>query len=114
MDEGILAIEPKVQTKEEFWQNKIDKWKISGLKQGSFCSENDLSYSTFVHWRSKLLKRSNSKNGSKFTTIQVAACTSIQSSQDIKIKTPSGLLIALPLANFEQSLKILLKTMGLL
>ena len=39
-----------------FWQQRIDKWRISGQSQQAFCKAHDVSYHRFVYWRRKLEK----------------------------------------------------------
>ena len=44
--------------KDQEWQEKIESWKRSGLSQVEYCRENDLAFSTFQYWRTRLLKKS--------------------------------------------------------
>ena len=44
------------EEKRHNWQAHIDRWQNSGKPQRQFCSDNQLSYSTFCYWRAKLLE----------------------------------------------------------
>lgn len=42
----------------DFWRDQINQYKISGLSQKRFCSQHNLSFSTFSNWKTKLEKES--------------------------------------------------------
>ena len=41
-----------------YWQQQIDRWRVSGRSQQAFCKTHDLSYHRFVYWRRKFEGRS--------------------------------------------------------
>ena len=52
----------------EFWQNHLEKLKISGLSRFQYCRENDINYDRFGYWLKKL-----SPPISKFISVKLQA-----------------------------------------
>lgn len=46
------------ENKQQRWSDRIAAWKDSELSQKQYCDQHQLTYSTFVYWRSRL-KRLN-------------------------------------------------------
>jgi hypothetical protein len=42
-------------TREKYWQEQMNAWKASGLKQMQYCREHQISKNAFVYWKLKLL-----------------------------------------------------------
>ena len=40
----------------EYWKNKMEEHRASGLSYNAFCRQEKLAYSTFYSWRIKLQK----------------------------------------------------------
>ncbi len=51
-------------SREEYWQKQIQGWEESNRTQKNYCIENQLSYSQFTYWRSRLNKKSKSSESS--------------------------------------------------
>ena len=47
--------------KEVYWQEHIDKWQQGKVSQKEYCHRNNIVFSTFRYWRSRLLKRPQSQ-----------------------------------------------------
>ena len=43
--------------KQQQWSEHIADWEASGLTQSIFCQQHNLSYATFVYWRSYFKKQ---------------------------------------------------------
>ncbi len=41
--------------KQRFWSDTIAAWKDSGLSQKKYCDQEQLTYSTFVYWRGRVV-----------------------------------------------------------
>jgi len=44
------------EDKQRLWSDRITAWKDSGLSQQKYCDQEQLTYTTFVYWRSRLKK----------------------------------------------------------
>jgi len=47
----------------ERWQRLVSEQAASGLPARAFCAERDLSYSSFLYWRRKLIAAEQRRNG---------------------------------------------------
>ena len=47
------ATEP-LSKKVAYWAGHISDWQHSGLSQGAYCREHDLSQSSLIYWRKRL------------------------------------------------------------
>ena len=56
-----MALEQR--SKQDFWQQHITYWRQSRLSQKEYCKQNDISFSSFGYWRTRLNR--SSKTGSK-------------------------------------------------
>ena len=43
-------------TDQNYWRDIFKQWSSSGLDQKTYCARNDLNYSQFVAWRSRLIE----------------------------------------------------------
>ena len=50
----MQAPEDKPISKHQYWTQQIAAWKNSGQSQQAFCTEQQLTYSQFIYWRSRL------------------------------------------------------------
>lgn len=74
----------------QYWQQHIDNWRQSGKPQQEFCAENQLSYSTFGYWRTKL--NGERKAESKWLPVHVAP------SAAVAVCLPGGIRLEVPAA----------------
>ena len=49
----------KKSTKQDYWQQHITAWKVSGLSQRQYCAREDLAVQTFGYWQRKLKKETS-------------------------------------------------------
>ena len=42
-----------MEAKRRFWQQHIQKWKRSGLKQAAYCRRHELKLHCFIYWRKR-------------------------------------------------------------
>ncbi|VAW56481.1 hypothetical protein MNBD_GAMMA07-601, partial [hydrothermal vent metagenome] len=40
--------------KQALWTDRMAAWEVSGLSQPRFCEQNNISYSAFGYWRTRL------------------------------------------------------------
>jgi len=58
----MAAIEKSTLNKLEFYTEHNNKWQKSGVSQEKYCQSVNISYPTFVYWRTKVI--SKGKKGS--------------------------------------------------
>ncbi len=46
---GIYQLE-----KRRFWEDHINKWKISGVSQVQYCLQNNINIKSFRYWKSRI------------------------------------------------------------
>jgi hypothetical protein len=76
------------------WRRQIDHWQNSGLSQGQFCKDNDLTYHQFLYWRHKLNKPKSdqpitSAHSRGFTTVTVQPMTE----PGLSLSLPNGIVM---------------------
>jgi len=72
----------------QYWHQHIDNWRQSGKPQRVFCTENQLSYSTFSYWRTKLNRGQKAEN--KWLPVHVAP------SAAVAVCLPGGIRLEVP------------------
>jgi len=85
------------EDKRHYWRTHIDNWQNSGKPQRQFCTDNQLSYSTFCYWRAKVSQAKADE--SKWLPITLAAppMTAVILPGGVRIETsPQSLLEMLP------------------
>ena len=87
-----------------YWQTQINNWQQSGKSQRQFCTDNQLSYSTFCYWRTKFSQ--TNKPDRKWLPVKVTAASSVSVilPSGIRIETSAETLLAL-LPGFYRTLK---------
>lgn len=61
------------ENKHHLWTDRIAAWEGSGLSQQTYCDQAQLTYSTFVYWRSRLKQlKSEDTASSKVSFVPVA------------------------------------------
>lgn len=86
----------KKSNKASYWQEKVDGWINSGLTQGEFCKQNNLRFTTFSYWRSRLSIRQKSKEKPAMVPVEITASKKLFSPSYFRIKLPNGVLIEYP------------------
>lgn len=74
------------------WQTHIHAWKESGLSQRAFCHQNQLSYSTFGYWRTRLNRISRDRRKLIPVALTAPATLNIYLPSGVRIETPAHLL----------------------
>lgn len=76
---------------EATWKMLSDEWACSGESQPAFCKRKGITYSTFVSWRSRILK-SSGKSRIQFKAVNVVGSRkSNPSASSIHLLLPSGI-----------------------
>jgi hypothetical protein len=76
--------------KQTFWRGHIDAWRQSGLSQAAYCTQHDLSLSSFAYWRHKRSKPSAS------TAIVPVVVSRDPVDLRVEIHLPNGWKVHLP------------------
>ena len=102
----MTVIEQSTSDKSEFYVEHIKKWQQSGVSQEKYCKSVNISYPTFVYWRTKFLsKGKKGLNGTrkKFlplkpvpSEIAKQPSTSKTQHQQIKITLSNGIQLLFP------------------
>ena len=45
------------QDKHQFWQNHVEAWEQSGIRQSEYCSRQGLNIKVFGYWKRKLFRK---------------------------------------------------------
>src|SRR5574338_232948 len=80
--------------KRQFWQTHIDQWQSGNLTQKVYCQQANISYSSFTHWRTRLLSESAQRKPKRFIPVKVTP--KIISSKRIKLKLRTGCMVYIP------------------
>lgn len=80
-----------MSSKQKFWQNHIDAWRVSGLSQSAYCKEHALSLSSFGYW---LHRRAEPKSAATAIPITVSRPGA---DERVDIRLPNGLTVQMPL-----------------
>ncbi len=75
----------------EYWQQIIDKWKLSNLSGKRFCDEQGLRLAAFYKWRRKLDYKAIEDKPQAPTFLEVSL--DYNRSADVEIKLPAGSVI---------------------
>jgi hypothetical protein len=78
------------ESKEMFYRNHYDSWKIEGGAIKSYCSRNNIVPSSFTYWKQKF---DLTEQGPKFKEVRVEKKTA----EVMQILKPNGTEINLPL-----------------
>ena len=70
---SMSSIESNVRNN-EFWQNHIAQWQLSGLSQANYCRQHNLAIHQLSYWKGKLLASQPlpTKSPSGFTRVQIS------------------------------------------
>jgi transposase len=96
-------MENQEKTKAEIWEERIKKYKRSGLSQRQYCVQNQIPINTFQFWKKKLTKQT-----AKPTFIKIR--NSLAEENHIEIIHPAGVRIILKAEVPEETANALLKT----
>jgi len=77
------------EQKSDFWQRHIDACRHSQLTQRGYCAQNNLSFSNFGYWRTRL-KRKACK-GSKFIPVTLST-----TAMSVSVYLPGGIRLEVP------------------
>ena len=47
----------------EYWEGKIQEWRLSDKSAQIWCQENQVVYTTFLGWRSRFERQEHTQNG---------------------------------------------------
>jgi hypothetical protein len=83
----------------EYWAEHVQEWKRSNLKQQAYCLKADISYSSFVYWKSLLAPKKSQNTQKAFVPVRVTSTESDISdiSNEIKIKLTTGHVVCIPI-----------------
>ncbi len=52
----MVTVQKRPTAKQQLWLERVSAWEKSGLSQAAFCKKHELTYGTFIYWRSHLKK----------------------------------------------------------
>ncbi len=88
MPEDYDSFDSKQRRK--FWENHIEKWKISSLSQRAYCKKNDLILHRFYDWKRRIMP----VDKTRVTFLPVALNGSAtRKHPSVRIHTPNGFTI---------------------
>ena len=91
------------EQKKTFWQQHIDGWRQSQLSQRDYCEQNDLTYSSFSYWRTRINRLASA--GNKLIPVKLSG-----PSASVKIFLPDGLRLDVPAHALAEILPIVYRT----
>jgi hypothetical protein len=91
------------RSKQDFWLQDINDWRQSRLTQKEYCKQNNVSFSNFGNWRTRL--NQSSKTGSKLTPVSVG-----HPSVSVAVYLPRGLRLEVPGHALADALPIVYRT----
>jgi len=77
---------------QKLWEHRISDWEQSGMSQRKYCTQNDISYSTFNYWR-----RKSSPKIKQFAEVKIK--DSIIDNSNITINLPNGIQLSVKQLN---------------
>jgi hypothetical protein len=81
--------------KQGLWKEHSEAWKTSGLTQQAYCEQEGISYRSFVHQHSRLVRQSK-KAPLKFIEAQPAESPIISSqAAGLQLMLPNGIRIGI-------------------
>ena len=98
----------KKSTKTEMlWQQRVEAWRASGLKQIEWCRQNDVEANRFWYWRRKLelisanandhhaaVEENKAQAQSGFAPVAITPPISPEPASPLTVALPSGLSIS--------------------
>lgn len=93
----IVASNSDQTSRADHWALHVKRWKESKMSQPEYCRQAEISYTSFVYWRSRLSSKSKVPQ-TNFMPIAVATKKSIttESPKAIQIKLESGHVVYIP------------------
>ena len=86
------AESPVVQSREQFWQERIAHWQQSQLTQIAYCRQEGLSIHQLKYWRKKLEPRGEtSARRSAFVPLQLAPGVRDDA---LRLTLPNGIVVS--------------------
>lgn len=81
---------------QQFWQQTVSEWQMSGLSGAAFCKQRSLTYHQFVYWRRKreggTERRAADETPPGFTRVALAAPPAA-SVDGLTVSLPGGVSI---------------------
>ena len=100
------------ESKAQYWQRQFEQWQTSNLTQPEFCKRNDLNYTTFSYWRSRLSTTNKKFKPSNIQTVTLPAKMNAIT-PSIRLRLSNGTLIEIPTTVDVQTLKQIFHCLGL-
>jgi len=74
-----------------YWQEQVDKWRVSEQSQQAFCKAHDLNYHRFMYWRRKFDSRSTKKRSTPSPALVPVTYRPPATVAGLTLVLPSGL-----------------------
>ena len=87
------------EQKRQHWQRHIEAWQQSRLPQREYCKQQEISFSSFSYWRTRLNRLAEGR--SKLVPVHV------QRVATVAIMLPSGIRLEVPAHTLEEILPTL-------
>jgi hypothetical protein len=96
-----------------YWQEQNEAWQKSEMSQKKFCKLNNLSYSKFTTWRSKLKVTTPGTVPKKLIPITVTHSPEFPSNP-IRLRMPNGISLEFSSSLPMPQLQCLFKSLGII
>jgi len=100
---------------ESYWQEIIKRFKVSGLTQKQFCSENNLPIGAFKNWYYRFYRSRSTEETAGFTPIVLgdnASSSSRLKESNLILELPNAIKIIISPDFEEGTLRRVLKIVG--
>ena len=74
-----------------YWQQQVDRWRVSGQSQQAFCKTHDLGYHRFIYWRRKYEARPAENQSPSSTALVPVIYRPPSTAAGLSLVLPNGL-----------------------
>ncbi|PKL39684.1 MAG: hypothetical protein CVV44_05535 [Spirochaetae bacterium HGW-Spirochaetae-1] len=55
----------------EYWRSHVVSWEVSGMSQTEYCRRNNISFSSFANWETKLMGTQTGKQSEEPVFVEI-------------------------------------------
>lgn len=106
------VLEQPVKEESQSWEEHINCWISSGLRQLDYCKQNGIDYFQFRKWRTRINKEKVMASGSlKFIQMKK---TRIEAEKGLSLQAvlPNGVKVLMPGCLFKEQLQAVIQVLG--
>jgi len=89
--------------KRDVWQRHIEGWRQSNLSQKAYCQQQDLSFTSFGYWRTRLNRNTDSRG--QFIPMSFAGASS-----SVTVFLPTGVRLEFPIHALAEVLPVIARS----